>query len=112
MPKGYDKDTETLVFSMVREGEWLPEWGGGTAMLKTNDPKLAFNHMNRQADYNQFEEGDRVSVRGLAALAPGRPVEVVIRKPDGRTVSVEGRHSMTDEQIGWFRAGSALNALT
>ena len=42
------------------------------------------------ADYDQFEEGDRVSVRGLAALAPGRPVEVVIHKPDGRTVTDPG----------------------
>jgi aconitate hydratase len=64
------------------------------------------------ADYALFERDDRVSVVGLAALAPGRPVEVRIHKPDGRTVAVATRHTMTGEQIGWFRAGSALNALT
>jgi aconitate hydratase len=51
-------------------------------------------------------------VRGLATLAPGRPVEVVIHKPDGKTVAIQCLQTMTDEQIGWFKAGSALNALT
>jgi aconitate hydratase len=63
-------------------------------------------------DYDLFEQGDRVSVVGLQALAPGRPVEVRIHKPDGRTVTIQTRHSLTEEHIGWFRAGSALNALS
>jgi len=63
-------------------------------------------------DYELFEPADRVSVVGLAGLAPGRPIEVRIHKTDGRTVTIQTRHSLTDEQIGWFRAGSALNALT
>ena len=62
-------------------------------------------------DYDLFEQADRVSVVGLQALAPGRPVEVRISKPDGRTVTIQARHSLTEEHIGWFRAGSALNAL-
>jgi aconitate hydratase len=63
-------------------------------------------------DYDLFEQADRVSVVGLQALAPGRPVEVRIHKPDGRTVTIQTHHSLTDEHIGWFRAGSALNALS
>jgi aconitate hydratase len=63
-------------------------------------------------DYDLFEQADRVSVTGLQALAPGRPVEVRIHKPDGRTVTLQARHSLTEEHIGWFRAGSALNALS
>jgi aconitate hydratase len=66
----------------------------------------------KSTDYDLFEAADKVSVRGLAALAPGKPVEVVIHKPDGKTVTIECLHTMTDEQIGWFKAGSALNALT
>ncbi len=62
-------------------------------------------------DYDLFEQPDRVSVNGLAALRPGCPVEVLIGKPGGRTVTIHCNHTMTDEQIGWFRAGSALNAL-
>jgi aconitate hydratase A / 2-methylisocitrate dehydratase len=63
-------------------------------------------------DYDLFEQADRVSVVGLQAFAPGRPVEVRIHKPDGRTVTIQTRHSLTEEHIGWFRAGSALNALS
>jgi len=63
-------------------------------------------------DHALFQQDDRVSIVGLAGLAPDRPVEVRIHKPDGRTVTITTRHTMTDEQIGWFRAGSALNALT
>jgi aconitate hydratase A / 2-methylisocitrate dehydratase len=63
-------------------------------------------------DYESFEQPDRVSVVGLQALAPGRPVEVRIHKPGGRTVAIQTRHSLTEEHIGWFRAGSALNALS
>ncbi|MBI2460079.1 MAG: aconitate hydratase, partial [Candidatus Rokubacteria bacterium] len=62
-------------------------------------------------DYDLFEQPDRVSIVGLSGLGPGRPVTVVVRKRDGHTLSIETRHSLTDEQITWFRAGSALNAL-
>ncbi|HKZ06111.1 MAG TPA: aconitate hydratase [Methylomirabilota bacterium] len=62
-------------------------------------------------DYDLFEQADRVTVVGLSALAPGKPVEVVITKPGGKTVSIKCNHTLTDEQIGWFKAGSALNAL-
>jgi aconitate hydratase len=63
-------------------------------------------------DYDRIEEGDRLSVRGLAALAPGRPVEVVVHKARGGTEAIRATHTLTDEQIGWFKAGSALNALS
>jgi aconitate hydratase len=63
-------------------------------------------------NYELFEQADRVSVVSLQALAPGRPVEVRIHKPDGRTLAIQTRHSLTEEHIGWFRAGSALNALS
>ena len=32
-----------------------------------------------------------------------------IVKPDGTTVDFEGTHTFSDEQIEWFKAGSALN---
>jgi aconitate hydratase len=73
----------------------------GILPLTFSDPK----------DYDLFEQADRVSIRGLSALAPGRPVEVVLHKPGGKTVTIKCNHTLTDEQIGWFKAGSALNAL-
>ncbi len=63
------------------------------------------------ANYDQIEQEDRISVTGLSELAPGKPVSVVIHKNDGKEITVQANHSMTEQQIKWFQAGSALNAL-
>ena len=34
-----------------------------------------------------------------------------IVKPDGTTLGFEGKHTFSDEQVEWFRAGSALNVV-
>ncbi|MCP9472449.1 MAG: aconitate hydratase, partial [Nitrospira sp.] len=62
-------------------------------------------------DYEKIEQQDRISVTGLRELAPGKPVTVTIHKADGQTVAIQANHSMTGQQIEWFKAGSALNAL-
>ena len=62
-------------------------------------------------DYEKIEQQDRISVTGLQNLAPGKPVVVTIHKTDGRTLTIQANHSMTEQQIAWFKAGSALNAL-
>ena len=64
------------------------------------------------ADYDKFEEKDRVSIAGLAQLAPGKPVSVTIHKANGQEIKIQAQHSLTEQQIGWFKAGSALNALS
>ena len=62
-------------------------------------------------DYEKIDQQDRISVTGLAHLTPGKPVEVTIHKADGKTVTIQTNHSITEQQIAWFKAGSALNAL-
>jgi aconitate hydratase len=61
-------------------------------------------------DWDRFQPGDRVSIAGLAGLEPGRPLTVTLTHADGRTEAVAANHTLTGEQIEWFRAGSALNA--
>ena len=63
------------------------------------------------ADYERIGEDDRVAVRGLADLAPGRPVTVEVTAPGGAVWAFEGCHTLSGEQIEWFRAGSALNII-
>ncbi len=36
---------------------------------------------------------------------------VTITKPDGAVVEISCTHTMSDDQIAWFRAGSALNII-
>lgn len=62
-------------------------------------------------DYEKVAEHDRVSVLGLKNLAPGDPVEVVLHHADGGEDRFEAHHTLNEDQIGWFRAGSALNLL-
>ena len=64
------------------------------------------------ADYERIGEDDRVAVRGLADLAPGRPVTVEVTAPGGAVWAFEGCHTLSGEQIEWFRAGSALNIIS
>jgi aconitate hydratase len=63
-------------------------------------------------DYDQIEQNDRISVTGLQALASGKPVTVIIHKADGKDMTIQTHHSLTEQQIAWFKAGSALNALS
>lgn len=63
------------------------------------------------ADYEKVQEEDRVGVTGLKGLAPGKTVRVVFHHKDGSESEVKARHSLSQEQIGWFKAGSALNLI-
>ena len=63
------------------------------------------------ADYEKIRADDTVDVVGLAELAPGKPVTVVVHHADGSSEELRTTHTMSDEHIEWFRAGSALNVL-
>lgn len=45
----------SMVISMMKEGEWNPDWGGGTAVCKPKDMRRSFNYMNR---YLEFDDVD------------------------------------------------------
>jgi len=63
------------------------------------------------SDYDKVKAGDRISLRDVMTIAPGKPVEAVLRHADGTSESILLRHTLNDEQVAWFKAGSALNIL-
>jgi aconitate hydratase len=63
------------------------------------------------ADYEKVQEKDKVSIVGLNKLEPGSVVTAVFAHADGKEDSIALVHSLTKDQIGWFKAGSALNLL-
>lgn len=63
-----------------------------------------------KADYDRIRERDIISVVGLDGFAPGRNLKVTVHHEDGSEETFEVRHTYNEQQIGWFRAGSALNA--
>jgi aconitate hydratase len=65
----------------------------------------------QESDYEKIREDDEVDIKDLPGLSVGKPVELMLRHGDGTSESITVKHTMTDQQIIWFRAGSALNAL-
>jgi len=63
------------------------------------------------ADYEKVREGDRVTLVDVFAIEPGKQVEAIFRHADGTEDRVWLAHSLNAEQIGWFKAGSALNVI-
>ena len=63
-----------------------------------------------KADYDKIQEHDLLSVIGLIDFAPGRNLTIVLHHEDGTKESFEAQHTYNEQQIAWFRAGSALNA--
>lgn len=70
---------------------------------------LAVTFINKE-DYDRIREHDKISIIGLKDFAPGKNLTAVVRHDDGTEESFEVAHTYNDMQIGWFRAGSALNA--
>lgn len=98
-----------------------PRYLGAAAVVARSFARIHETNLKKQgllpltfadpADYDRVREGDTLSLRGLANLAPGRDVEATLRHADGTAENLRLRHSLTAEQIEWFRAGSALNLL-
>jgi aconitate hydratase len=62
-------------------------------------------------DYIKFREDDKIDIPGLAGFTPGKPLKVVLHHSDGSSETISVRHTFNQAQIGWFKAGSALNLI-
>ncbi len=71
---------------------------------------LALTFINKD-DYNKIQETDTVDIIGLTEFAPGKNLTIVLHHKDGSTESFDVAHSYNEQQIGWFKAGSALNLI-
>jgi aconitate hydratase len=95
-----------------------PRWRGGVAIITRSFARIHETNLKKQglvpltfadpATYDLIEDGDRISILDLPPV-PGKPVRCQIVKPDGSTIDFEGLHTFSDEQVEWFKAGSALN---
>ncbi len=98
-----------------------PRHLGGVAVVVRSFARIHETNLKKQgmlpltfadpADFDLVREDDAVDLLDLAALAPGSTVRLVLRHADGTTHEVALKHSFTADQIGWFRAGSALNLI-
>lgn len=73
------------------------------------------------ADWDKIHGGDVIeSTAGVADLVAGRPgkndtpeggeIVLIVRRPNGDKHEIKALHTMSKDQIEWFKKGSALNA--
>ena len=98
-----------------------PRHLGGRAIIVQSFARIHETNLKKQgmlpltfanpADYDSSQEDDRLSILGLATFAPGVPLTLVASargRPRGR---ITLNHTFNAGQIGWFKAGSALNLM-
>ena len=64
-----------------------------------------------KADYDKIQENDTIDIVGLTSFAPGKALELHLHHADGTKDVIIANHSYNDQQIGWFKAGGALNII-
>lgn len=64
-----------------------------------------------EADYDKIQEDDIIETLDLDQFAEGRPVKLKFSHSDGSEDIIVCEHTYNDTQIGWFKAGSALNKI-
>jgi aconitate hydratase A / 2-methylisocitrate dehydratase len=96
-----------------------PRLLGGAAVIVRSFARIHESNLKKQgllaltfqnpADYDRIREDDRISLIGLRDMAPGRPVECLVKHSDGTSETLRLSHSFAASQLEWFRKGSALN---
>jgi aconitate hydratase len=98
-----------------------PRYRGAKAIFARSFARIHETNLKKQgllpltfsdpATYDRIGEQDRISVLGLAALAPDTPVACRIEHPDGSSEDFTATQTFSPDQIEWFRAGGALNLI-
>ena len=99
-----------------------PRFLGGRAIIVKSFARIHETNLKKQgmlaltfknpADYDFIRETDVLSIRGLTTFAAGMPLTLEIKHEDGSVHTIQLNHSFNEGQIAWFKAGSALNAMS
>ncbi len=71
---------------------------------------LAITFSN-EADYDKIQEDDTFDFTDLTSFAPDKQLTIVLNHKNGSKDTIKVNHTYNAGQIGWFRAGSALNLM-
>lgn len=71
---------------------------------------LGLTFVNKD-DYDKIQEDDSIDILGLTEFAPNKPLTVVLNHADGTKDEILVNHTYNAQQIGWFKAGGALNII-
>ena len=62
-------------------------------------------------DYEKVQEDDSLSFIDLESFSPGKQLTLKLDHKDGSSEEIKLNHTYNDQQIEWFKAGSALNLI-
>lgn len=98
-----------------------PRHLGGRAIIVKSFARIHETNLKKQgllpltfanaSDYDKIQPTDKISLLGLKDLAPGQPVKAEVKHKDGKVDTISLNHTMNEQQITWFKAGSALNRM-
>lgn len=97
-----------------------PRHLGGKAVIVRSFARIHETNLKKQgmlpltfadpADYDKIREGDKISLN-MQDFAPGVPLTATIWHTDGFMENITLNHTFNAQQIGWWKAGSALNLI-
>lgn len=98
-----------------------PRHLGGRAIIVKSFARIHETNLKKQgllpltfanpADYDKIQPTDKISLLGLKDLAPGKSVDCVVKHANGSEDKIKLNHTLNEQQIQWFKAGSALNLM-
>ena len=98
-----------------------PRFLGGSAIIVKSFARIHETNLKKQgmlpltfadkADYDKIQPDDLMTLNDLVNLAPGRPVVATLKHSNGSTEDIQLNHTFNEQQITWFKAGSALNRM-
>ena len=62
-------------------------------------------------DYDKIKELDVFEINGLKSFSEGEDLQLIAKHLDGTSDKILLKHSFNQNQIQWFKAGSALNLI-
>jgi len=98
-----------------------PRHLGGIAVIVRSFARIHETNLKKQgmlpltfadpADYDRIDGSDKISILGLKDFAPARSLTLRVTKKDGKSFDIKANHTFNEQQIEWFRHGSALNKM-
>ncbi|CAH1764293.1 5266_t:CDS:2 [Entrophospora sp. SA101] len=94
---------------------------GGAAVIVKSFARIHETNLKKQgvlpltfsdpSDYDKIDPTDNLSIIGLTEFAPEKPMTLRVHKKSGETLDLKVNHTFNENQIQWFKAGSALNLM-
>lgn len=98
-----------------------PRFLGAMAIIVKSFARIHESNLKKQgvlaltfekgSDYDKLQEDDLLTLEGVDKLAPGTPLTLKIKHADGAEEKIILQHTLNQNQIEWFYAGSALNLI-